>query len=102
MEGDLYKDAVTLIKDKSPAFAALMEKQEFKTSSQVREATMYEEEVEREDTELANEHRRGHKKDKDDEKKDAGKKKHEKKKKLEPSLRWKNLGITDDAEHEKE
>lgn len=90
------------MKEKSPAFAALMEKQEFKTSSQVREATHYEDDLEREETELANEHRRGQKKEGDDEKKDAGKKKHEKKKKLEPSLRWKNLGITDETDHEKE
>ncbi|KAL3855757.1 hypothetical protein ACJMK2_014960 [Sinanodonta woodiana] len=105
--GDSYKDLVTLLKDKSPRFGELIDKQEFALKVRDRdhdhavdhggETRSYTEE---DDYTHRTATKHQEKKDKD-QKEDKQKQNATKKKKLSPSLKWKALGMEEYNEDEK-
>ncbi|XP_074662830.1 outer dynein arm-docking complex subunit 2-like [Tubulanus polymorphus] len=99
----VHKDLVALLKTKSPKFSEMIDKQDFALHQDYREDTSgdiqedrHSEKMERHETQVS----RHHGKDKDDKKQD--KKKEQKQKKLEPSLKWKNLGLDEHRKEEEE
>ncbi|KAL4217388.1 Armadillo repeat-containing protein 4 [Mactra antiquata] len=105
-QGDSYRELVTLLKDKSPKFAEMIDKQEFALRAKEKDdALMIQKEAKRDgdDDEYSRERTQDHKVHKETTKdKDMKQKKTQKKKKLEPSLKWKALGMEEYKETDKE
>ncbi|XP_064646544.1 outer dynein arm-docking complex subunit 2-like isoform X2 [Lineus longissimus] len=101
-QGEIERDLVSFLKAKSPKFAENIDKQSFALQTEERDYLdttadlRDDQDSERMDRHEHKSQRRDHHDQKDDKKE---KKKEHKKKKLEPSLKWKNLGI---EEHKKE
>ncbi|VDI83805.1 Hypothetical predicted protein [Mytilus galloprovincialis] len=98
-EGDSYRELVTMLKEKSPKFAEMIDKQDFALKQHDKHDKYMDVRVEQQDDEDANETYRseaprgGRQKTMDDQEKDKQKSKSQKKKKLEPSLKWRALGM---------
>ncbi|KAH3821957.1 outer dynein arm-docking complex subunit 2-like [Dreissena polymorpha] len=103
-QGDSYRELVTLIKEKSPKFAEMIENQEFALKSKDQDDPMAVQKMEKHDRddddyrEKAHDKSFGRETTKDSDKQ----KKTQKKKKLEPSTRWKALGMEEYKEGEQE
>ncbi|KAJ8320963.1 hypothetical protein KUTeg_002550 [Tegillarca granosa] len=103
-EGDSYKDLITLLKDKSPKFAEMIDKQGFVLKNQEKDDRYMEKKVEIKDDEdgeytQRTEQHTQRKQDQQDKDKQQ-KQKTQRKKKLEPSLKWKTLGMEEYKEQE--
>nr|XP_022323852.1 armadillo repeat-containing protein 4-like isoform X1 [Crassostrea virginica] len=103
-EGDAYRELVTLLKDKSAHFTEMIDKQEFHLKVQEKDDYMDAKRVEEdEDDRESTGYRPDRSKQKaEEDSKDKGQKqKTQKKKKLEPSLKWKALGMEEYQEPDK-
>ncbi|CAH1788410.1 unnamed protein product [Owenia fusiformis] len=101
---DVFRDLVTIIKSKSPKFAEMMEKEDFQPIEQERDNNIDFESEQREEQKMdtLNESKNKKQQQENDRKEKDKKKQSEKKKKLEPSLKWKNLGMEDYIEEEED
>lgn len=106
-QGDSYRELVTLLKDKSPKFAEMIEKQAFALKVKEKDETMMvqkESKPDQDGDDYSKERTQDNKltkeytKDKDTKQKN----KTQKKKKLEPSLKWKALGMEEYREGERD
>ncbi|KAK3083056.1 hypothetical protein FSP39_012730 [Pinctada imbricata] len=106
-EGDSYRDLVTLLKDKSPHFAEAIDKQEFSLKVQERDDhrvpdSKVHDVGDEDDQEYSyRQEQRRQKQIIEEPEKDQKSKKPQRKKKLEPSLKWKTLGMEEYKEPEK-
>ncbi|XP_052816016.1 outer dynein arm-docking complex subunit 2-like isoform X2 [Mya arenaria] len=105
-QGDSYRELVTLLKEKSPKFAEMIENQEFALKAKDKDDAMAVqkiEKVDRDDDDYREKHMEksyGREQTKDSSKEKS--KTQKKTKKLEPSTRWKALGLEEYKEDDKD
>ncbi|XP_060598171.1 outer dynein arm-docking complex subunit 2-like isoform X1 [Ruditapes philippinarum] len=106
-QGDSYRELVTLLKEKSPKFSEMIEKQAFALKVKEKDDSMLIQKETKQDQdgddynrEKSQDHKltKEYSKDKDTKQKS----KSQKKKKLEPSLKWRALGMEEYKESERE
>lgn len=101
---DIYRDLVTLLKAKSPKFAELINQQDFTLHEDSKKDDRRLEPMadEADGGETQRTEQPWGQKDQQDEKEGQTKIQHQSKKKLEPSLKWRNLGMEEYREDEKQ
>lgn len=98
-EGDSYRELVTLLKDKSPKFAEMIDKQDFTLKVKDKDDKYLDVKIEQGDDEdqdityRSEVQRGGRQKQSEEQEKEKTKSKVLRKKKLEPSLKWRALGM---------
>ncbi|KAL5005970.1 hypothetical protein ScPMuIL_017128 [Solemya velum] len=105
IEGDAYRDIVTLLKDKSSKFAELIAKQDFALKTQDKDDRYIDttaEHKDEQDAEPSQPTERSRQQDSYEEKEKTKKHRTTRKKKLEPSLKWKALGMEEYTEYDGE